>query len=169
MESPEVITEPIRCGKCETEKHKVEISAISGLSAVLGSLVGGSASIATAWLTQTTQGRRERINTETLKREALYSEFISECVKLNIDSLDHALDEPATLVEATAVLNRIRLRSSESVVEAGAEVIQNILGRYVGPKMTREQIMEYALSKGREDPMKKFADACRKELAELQR
>jgi hypothetical protein len=60
----------------------MDTSIISGLSAVLGSLVGGSASLATAWLTQTTQGRHERSNTETLKREALCSEFIAECVKL---------------------------------------------------------------------------------------
>jgi len=66
------------------------------------------------------------------------------------------------------VLNRIRLRSSEPVVAAGAEVIRIILGRYVGPKMTREQIDEYALSKTREDPLKEFAEACREELAELQ-
>jgi hypothetical protein len=150
------------------EISKVDPSVISALSAVLGSLVGGSASIATAWFTQTSQGRRERLNTETLKREALYSEFIAECVKLNIDSLDHTLDEPATLVQAYAVLNRIRLRASEPVVESAADVIRTILGRYVGPKLTREQIHEYALSRKNEDPLKKFAEACRKELAELE-
>jgi len=131
--------------------------------------VGGSASIATAWFTQTSQGRQERINTETLKRETLYAEFIAECVKLNIDSLDHTLDQPATLVQAYAVLNRIRLRSSEPVVEAGADVIRHILGRYVGPNMNLEQIKEYALSGAHEDPLKKFAEACRTELAQLQR
>lgn len=47
-------------------------------------------------------------------------------------------------------------------------MIRIILGRYVGPKMTREQIDEYALSKTREDPLKEFAEACREELAELQ-
>ncbi|HUL67144.1 MAG TPA: hypothetical protein VLW55_21290 [Burkholderiaceae bacterium] len=142
-------------------------SVISALSAVLGSLVGGSASIATAWFTQTTQGRRDRINTETVKRETLYSEFIAECVKLNIDSLDHALDQPATLAQAYAVLNRIRLRSSPAVVDAGANVIRTIVARYAGPKLTLEQIQQYALSGENEDPLKKFAEACRKELAEI--
>jgi hypothetical protein len=146
----------------------VDPSVISALSAVLGSLVGGSASIATAWFTQTTQGRRERLNTETLKREALYAEFIAECVKLNIDSFDHTLDQPATLVQAYAVLNRIRLRSSEPVVDAGAEVIRTILGRYVGPNLSTQQIMEYALSGKNDDPLKRFAEACRNELADLQ-
>jgi hypothetical protein len=146
----------------------MDTAVISGLSAVLGSLVGGSASLATAWLTQTTQGRRERINTELLKREALYSEFIAECVKLNIDSLDHTLDQPATLVQAYATLNRIRLRSTEPVVAAGAEVIRTILGRYAGANMTIEQIKELAISGKREDPLQKFAEACRKELADLQ-
>jgi hypothetical protein len=146
----------------------MDATVVSALSAVMGSVVGGSASIATAWFTQRTQGRRERINTEILKRETLYAEFIAECSKLVVDSLDHTLDKPERLVQVYAVQNRIRLRSSEGVVEAAAEVIRVILGRYFGPNMTPEQLQAYALSPSdREDPLKAFAEACRKELAGL--
>jgi hypothetical protein len=146
----------------------MDATVVSALSAVMGSVVGGSASIVTAWFTQRTQGRRERINTEIVKRETLYAEFISECSKLVVDSLDHTLDKPETLVEVYAVQNRIRLRSSEGVVEAAAEVMRVILGRYFGPNMTPEQLQAYALSLShREDPLKVFAEACRKELAGL--
>jgi hypothetical protein len=62
---------------------------LSALSAILGSLVGGSATIATAWLTQRTQGRRESVMAEIRKREALYVEFITECSKLLIEGLGH--------------------------------------------------------------------------------
>ena len=37
----------------------MDASAVSALSAVLGSLVGGSATVATAWVTQKTLTRRE--------------------------------------------------------------------------------------------------------------
>jgi hypothetical protein len=146
----------------------MDASVISALSAVMGSLVGGSASIATAWFTQRTQGRRERINAEILKRETLYAEFISECSKLIVDSLDHTLDNPETIVQVYAVRNRIRLRSSDAVSEAAADVIKHIMERYFGPKLTPEQLREYALSiSDEQDPMKGFAEACREELARL--
>jgi hypothetical protein len=56
----------------------LEPAVLTALSAILGSAVGGSATLLTAWLTQRTQGRRERIEAEISKREQLYSEFIAE-------------------------------------------------------------------------------------------
>jgi hypothetical protein len=60
---------------------------VSALSAILGSLVGGSATIATAWITQKTQSKRESAGAEIRKRELLYTEFIDECSKLAIDTI----------------------------------------------------------------------------------
>jgi hypothetical protein len=146
----------------------MDANVVTALSAVMGSVVGGSASIATAWFTQRSQGRRERVSAEILKRETLYAEFISECSKLLVDSLDHTLDNPERLVQVVAVRNRIRLRSSDAVVEAAADVIQRILARYFAPNMSPEQLQGYALSlSDREDPLKAFAEACREELAAL--
>jgi hypothetical protein len=39
-------------------------AALSALAAILGSLVGASATIATTWLTQRTQARRSSVETE---------------------------------------------------------------------------------------------------------
>lgn len=144
----------------------MDATIVSALAALMGSLVGGTASIATAWFTQRTQGRRERVSTEILKRETLYAEFISECSKLFIDSLDHKLDNPERMALAFSVQNRIHLRSSEAVVEAAAEAIRRILERYFRPNLTPEQMQNYALSE-HENPLKAFAEACRKELAGL--
>jgi hypothetical protein len=131
-------------------------------------VVGGSASIATAWFTQRTQGRRKRVSAEILKRETLYAEFISESAKLFTDSLDHTLDNPERIAVVYSVQNRIRLRSSEAVVEAAADVVRSVLARYFSPNMTPEQLRDHALSLSEhEDPLKAFAEACRKELAGL--
>jgi hypothetical protein len=146
----------------------VDPAVVSALSAVLGSLVGGSASIATAWFTQTTQGRRESVRVEIKKREALYSAFISECSKLALDSLDHTLDNPETLVNAYALHNRIRLISSDAVVDAAGQAIRRIVERYVGPNITKEELRTLILSlKDDDDPLKLFSEACRIELAKL--
>src|SRR5882672_5978387 len=97
----------------------MDSAVLSASAAVLGSLAGGSASIATAWLTLKTQGRRQAIQVETRKRELLYSEFITECSKLALDALDHSLERPETLLQAYSLVSRIRLTSSEAVLHAG--------------------------------------------------
>ena len=98
----------------------MDVAVLSAMSAVLGSIVGGSASITTAWFTQRTQARRERIRAEVQKREALYADFIAECAELAMDSIDHTLDRPETLVKVYSLENRIRLTSSDDVVAAAA-------------------------------------------------
>ena len=53
-------------------------SIVSALSAILGSLVGGSASIVAAWFTQKEQSQHELLSSKIHRREVLYAEFITE-------------------------------------------------------------------------------------------
>jgi hypothetical protein len=91
-------------------------SLFSAMAAVVGSLVGGSATIATTWIAQKTSTKREQLGEELRKREALYGEFISECSKLAIDSLAHDIEMPEKMWSAYALLNRIRLSASADVL-----------------------------------------------------
>jgi hypothetical protein len=149
----------------------MEPAVVSALSAVLGSLVGGSATIATAWVTQRSQSQRTRLRAEINKRENLYSEFIIECSRLAIDALDHTLDNPDKMFQIYALENRIRLTSSDPVVAAAAQTIQRIVKQYFNPNLAPEQLREFALtalqSPVREDPLRPFSEACRAELREL--
>jgi hypothetical protein len=147
---------------------------VSALSAVLGSAVGGSATLATAWITQKTQSRREVVGAEIRKRETLYGEFIAECSKLVIDALDHTLDNPDKLFQIYALQNRIRLTSSDMVVAATDQSLHRILKQYFEENITREAVRDLTLAftdfdrlKGL-DPLKPFSEACRNELRALQ-
>ena len=146
---------------------------ISALSAVLGSIVGGSASIATAWVTQRTLGRRESIKAEMRKRESLYADFIAECSKSLVDALDHTLDHPTKIIQLYALQNRIRLRASEAVVSATQETIQRVIKLYfqdnLAPDAMRTLIRESLDDATRADPLKAFSAACRRELIDLLR
>lgn len=146
----------------------MEPSIISGLSAVLGSIVGGAASITTAWFTQRTQSKRESINAEIRRRESLYTEFIAECSKLAIDSLDRNLDKPATFIQVYALLNRIRLISSDAVLHAADKTLREIIAQYFQPNLTVEQLRA-ELQLEHPDPLRPFSEACRQELRSLQR
>lgn len=144
----------------------IDPSVVSALSAVLGSVVGGGASIATAWFTQKAQSRREATNAEVRKRESVYAEFIAECSKLLIDALDHTLNSPAVLVQAYGLLNRIRLSSSDSVVTAAENSIRSIIEQYFRQNISVTELRTSVQAGS--DPMQGFSEACRYELRELQ-
>ncbi len=147
---------------------------LSALAAVLGSAVGGSATLGTAWITQKTQSRREVVGAEIRKRETLYGEFIAECSKLAIDALDHKLDSPEKLFQIYALQNRIRLTSSDAVVAAADQTLQRILKQYFAENITHEafrdlthEFTDFDRLEGL-DSLKPFSEACRKELQALQ-
>ena len=136
---------------------------ITALAAVLGSVAGASPAIATTWISQTSQTRRELAKSEMRKRETLYGDFITEASHLIADAFDHSLDKPETLVRLYAILGRIRLVSSEAVLSAAEECCNRILDVYTKPNRTTEELIatirsdELAFLKG-------FSDACRFEL-----
>ena len=139
----------------------------SAIAVLLGSVAGGSASLATAWMIQKAQGKRVAVQTETRKREQLYADFITECAKLALDALDHSLDRPETLQQAYTLVNRIRLTSSNAVLAAAEETIQEILATYRTPNLPIEKLREISLAEFN-DPLKAFSEACREELRLLQ-
>jgi hypothetical protein len=140
---------------------------VSAMAAVLGSLAGGSATVAAALVTQRAQGRRELTQAEIHRRQALYGEFLSECSKRLVDAYSHALEEPQKLVTAYELLNRIRLSASDAVLGEAEGVVQLITDQYFLPNLSIDEI--HALVKAeRADPLKSFGEACRVELKAMQ-
>jgi hypothetical protein len=136
------------------------------MAAVLGSLVGGSATMVTAWITQRTSTKRELISEELRKRETLYGEFISECSRLAIDSLAHGIEQPEKVWSAYALLNRIRLSASEAVLAEAEAVLKRITDQYFSPNVSLDEFRAIALSQ-EGDPLKSFGKACRTEIKAL--
>ena len=143
-------------------------SIISALAAVLGSLVGGASTITTAWFTQKAQSRRESVNAEIRRRELVYTEFINECSKLAIDAFNQSLENPGTLMNAYALLNRIRLTSSDAVVDAADQTVKGIVEQYFQPNLSLEEVHKMTAA-GRADPLKAFSVSAREELRRLSR
>lgn len=144
----------------------MEPAVLSALAAILGSVAGGSATVATAWITQRTTTRRERINAEIGKRELLYTEFVAECSRLAVDAFTHTLESPETMMPAYALLYRIRLTSSQPVVHAAERTVRKIAEQYFARNMTVDELREHARSTDA-NPLEAFSDACRLELKAL--
>jgi hypothetical protein len=75
---------------------------------VLGSQVGGSATVATTCDATHAKPARAYSDGDTQTRDA-HGEFIDECAKLLLDAFTHTLDKPEIVLLLYAVINRIRL------------------------------------------------------------
>jgi len=142
-------------------------ATLSALSGLLGTLVGGSASIATTWVAHKSVSKRELVREEMRKRETLYGEFIGECAKLLMDSFTHTLEQPETMLTVLAVINRIRLCASPAVLEQAERLVRRITEQYLSRNLTLDELRELARSKDA-DLLREFAETCRAELASMQ-
>ena len=144
----------------------MDTNFITAMSGVLGSLVGGSATVATAWITQKTLTRRELNTRDVRQREKLYGDFIAECAKLLIDAFTHTLDEPEKLLGLYALTNRVRLTASPPVLAEAEHLLSHITDQYFSRNLTVQELRELAHS-ARGDPLKAFSEACRTELKSI--
>jgi hypothetical protein len=144
----------------------MDANLIPALSGVLGSLVGGSATVATAWITQKTLTRRELNTRDMRQREKLYGDFIAECARLLIDAFTHTLDDPEKLLPLYALTNRIRLTASQPVLAEAEHMLSRITDQYFASNLTVQEVRELAHSTGT-DPLKAFGEACRAELKSI--
>ena len=136
---------------------------ISAFAALAGTAIGGLASFATSWVTQQAQTRAQRIAAEKDARAALFGRFLDEAAKLYADALQNRRDDVTALMGIYGLTNRIRLISSQEVVEAADTVVRIIVDAYQAPNMTMAEMRENWIDR-HIDPLRDFAEACRKEL-----
>ena len=67
------------------------------------------------------------------------------------------------LINIYALTNRIRLMSTERVVESADTVCRIIVDAYLAPNMTLEEMRTSWIDK-HIDPLRDFSEACRREL-----
>jgi hypothetical protein len=145
-----------------------DTAIVTGLTGIFGSLLGGSASVATAWVTQKTSNKRKEFRAELTRRETLYSQFINECSARALDSFENALDKSERLLSIYSLLNRIRLCASDAVLAAAEGALAAIAEQYFRPNLTLEQLRALIRNGASADPLKSFAEACRAELPSMQ-
>jgi hypothetical protein len=146
----------------------MDLTWVSALSGVLGSLVGGSVTFATAWVTQKQVTRRELLREEMNKREALYNSFIGACAKRLVDAFMNQLESPDPMLSVYELLNHIRLTASKPVLVEAERLLARITEQYFAEPLTVEEVRRLARSESA-DPMRPFGEACRAELAKLRK
>jgi hypothetical protein len=128
-------------------------------AALGGSVIGASTPVLSNFVLQRSLTQRELANRELAQREELYSEFIRQGTLCYAKALSQSLDNLDEIVAMYALVNRIRLFASTSVLEA-AEAFVKKLGE---KNMSLDQIRSVALEQ-HADPLNDFALKCRAEL-----
>jgi hypothetical protein len=151
----------------DTLAAPVSSGVIAALAAIAGSLVGAFGSAVGTWITARHQDRRDLLGKLIARREALYSDFIGESARLLVDAMQNNVSDLQKLLPVYALLSRIRLSSSEAVLQTAEEVIKTIVNTYPQPNLTADQIELQAVNG--QNPLTQFSDTCRTELELLQR
>jgi hypothetical protein len=138
----------------------------SVLAALGGSVIGASTPVLSNFVLQRSQTQRELTNREIAQREELYSEFIRQGTGCFAKALSQSLENIDDLVAMYALVNRIRLFASDSVLEAAEAFVKKLVATYGENNMTIEQIKSVALEQ-HADPLNDFALKCRSELREV--
>lgn len=144
----------------------MDLSLTTPVAALLGSLAGAAASIATNWMTLRTQFVREHAIEERGRRQLLYAEFIRDASNSILDSFSHSLEQPEKFVKLYANVSCIRLLSSPPVLAAAESCCRQIVDLYSKPNLTVEEIRT-SFEVDHFDPLREFSAACRTELHQL--
>jgi hypothetical protein len=101
----------------------MEPAYISAFAALAGSAVGGLTSLTASWLTQRTQVMVQQLAHDITRREELYKDFIEEASKLYADAMEHDKPDASKVVRLYALVSRMRVLSSPSVIENADRVM----------------------------------------------
>ena len=149
----------------------IDPNLLSPISALLGALVGGMASLLAAIYTQRCQDRLQRIAGEVAKRETIYADFVMSASNLLLnaytkDEIKLSGDEQRLI----GLINRMRLFAPPDVIGAAEAVLRAIVEIFLKPSIELRQLAKKALSKSLDpDPLMTFSSICRADLDNVRR
>ncbi len=143
----------------------MELAYIPAVAAFSGSASGALATVLTSWVSQR-RSDRARVKSQTnSKREELYKAFVEEAARLYADALVKDKSEVSELVGLYALIGRMKILSSDEVIEAAEKVGRLILETYLAPNRTFVDLPDLLKEV---DPLRDFSEACRRELQSTQ-
>ena len=149
----------------------IDPNLLSPVSALLGAMLGGAATLLGTIYTQRRQDRIQRVASEAAKRESAYAEFIMTASNFLLkaythDDIELGSDEQRMI----GLLNRMRLFAPANVVDSAEGVLRAIVEISLKPGVELRQLARQALSKHLDpDPLLAFSSVCRADLDSVHR
>jgi hypothetical protein len=144
----------------------IDAHVVGPLSAMLGALIGGFATLVAAIYTQRRSERLRRVASEVEKREKVYADFVMDASNLLLkaytsDDLALSGDEQHLI----GLIHRMRIFACAEVVAAAEAVLRAIVAISLQPSVELRQLAQDALSKSPDpDPLLSFSLVCRADL-----
>jgi hypothetical protein len=129
-----------------------------------GSAFGAVSTLVSGWVSRRRRLRERHHALSFSKREKLYRSFIEEASRLYADALISDKSEITQLVNLYALIGRMRIVSSDKVVQAAESAGRLIIETYLSPNKTFVDLPEFLQEM---DPLRDFGEACRRELQAL--
>jgi hypothetical protein len=127
------------------------------LAALGGSVIGASTPVFSNFVLQRSLTQREMTNREIAQREDLYAEFIRQGTICYAKALSQSLTSIDEIVAMYALVNRIRLFASHSVLKAAEAFVKILVEKYGKTSMSIDQIKTVAREQ-HADPLSDFAE-----------
>lgn len=135
------------------------------LAALAGSAVGSVASSLSNWAMLRRKDRTRHKAKAIAQRQKLYRKFIEEASKLYADALANDPSEISKLVSMYALIGRMRVLSSDYIIEAAEKAGRLIIEAYLSPNRSFSDLTEVI---NEMDPLRDFSEACRRDLQTAQ-
>ena len=147
----------------------IEPTVLSAVSALVGALAGGSASLAAAIYTQRKQDRLQRIARESAKRETVYADFIMSASTLLLKAyLQDGINLGGDEQHLVGLANRMRLFAPKTIIDEAESVMRGLIEISLEPRMDLRQFAVDQLSRKEDaDLLLPFSVACRADLDQL--
>jgi hypothetical protein len=143
----------------------IDPALLSALSALVGALIGGTASLVAAIYTQRYQDRLQRVAREATKREQVYADFIMSASKLLLNAYVH---DGITLTgdeqHLVGLLNRMRLFAPPNVINEAEAVIRGLVEISLKPSVDFRKLAAELSTNHQPDLLLPFSLACRADL-----
>jgi len=141
----------------------MNVGYVTAIAALAGAGLGGLTSFASSWTTLHLQMKAQRLATSKSTRQELYKQFIDEASRTYVDALVHDKLDVSGLVGIYALISKMRVLSSQKVIESAAGIAILITDTYFQPNKTPTEL-QAMMHDGGVDPLRDFSDVCRQEL-----
>ena len=131
------------------------------VAAFWGSAVGSVSTVLSNWVMERRRHRVRRKALAVSQRHKLYKKFIEEVSRRYAEALVNDKSEASKLVGMYALIGRMKVISSDEVIEEAEKVGRTVIETYLSPNRTFADLAELIPEM---DPLRGFSDACRREL-----
>jgi hypothetical protein len=150
----------IQKGVCSS----MHTASLTALSALAGSVIGGLTTGITTWLSLRSQARVGHRSGQLVRRQDLFSEFITAASKAYGEALFSTEPKIQDLIALYALVSQMRVLCSAEIVASAQRIIVATIDTYYTPNRTVREVNDMTKTGTLIDPLREFSESAREEL-----